>query len=151
MIEYQIDSNCIYNVDEKGFLIGQVKNAKHVISRPQYQRGSIEGVCQPGDRQWVTVIAGVCVDGTSMPPALIYQGAGNLQSTWPQSTHALLRHVPRRAKLAEATTIMGEHFSWTIMSAASVSCQSSNCPSGNPPSKLECPTCSKSVYLHFIT
>ncbi|KAG2037216.1 hypothetical protein BDR03DRAFT_957726 [Suillus americanus] len=29
------------------------------------------------------------------------------------------------------------------MSSATVLCQSSNCPHGNPPSRLECPTCNK--------
>jgi hypothetical protein len=38
---------------------------------------------QDGSREWITLLATVCADGTALPPSLIYAAAsGALQSTW---------------------------------------------------------------------
>ena len=38
---------------------------------------------QDGSKEWITVIATICADGTSLSPALIYKASsGNLQDTW---------------------------------------------------------------------
>ena len=40
---------------------------------------------QDGNREWITTIACICADGSSLPPALIYQAvSGNIQDTWLQ-------------------------------------------------------------------
>ncbi|RMZ85692.1 hypothetical protein DV736_g6558, partial [Chaetothyriales sp. CBS 134916] len=63
--KYDIDAKNIYNVDEKGFLIG--------LSRAS----------QDGNREFITLIAAICADGTSLAPALIYVGESeHLQDTW---------------------------------------------------------------------
>lgn len=38
---------------------------------------------QDGSREWITVLATICADGTALSPALIYKAAsGDLQDTW---------------------------------------------------------------------
>jgi hypothetical protein len=37
---------------------------------------------QDGNREWITLLACVCVDGTALEPAHIYEGKGALQSLW---------------------------------------------------------------------
>ncbi|KAF1982089.1 DDE-domain-containing protein, partial [Aulographum hederae CBS 113979] len=37
---------------------------------------------QDGSRNWITIIATICADGTCLPPGIIYAGAGDLQHTW---------------------------------------------------------------------
>ena len=40
-------------------------------------------IIQDGNREWVTVVACVCADGTSLDPGLIYRSAsGNTMDTW---------------------------------------------------------------------
>jgi hypothetical protein len=46
------------------------------------KQGKIKGALQTGNRSWITLIATICADGTYLPPALIYQGQGNLQTSW---------------------------------------------------------------------
>ncbi len=44
----------------------------------------MKGAGQDGSRNWVTIIASICADGSTLPPAVIFQGAGDIQSTWLQ-------------------------------------------------------------------
>jgi hypothetical protein len=84
MKQYQIHDRNRYNTDEKGFLQGVIKEAKHVVSIKQLRQGKIKGALQTGSRDWITVIACICQDGTYQPPAIIFQGHGNLQTSWVQ-------------------------------------------------------------------
>ncbi len=41
------------------------------------------GSCQDGSREFLSLLATICADGTALPPALIYQGESyDLQDTW---------------------------------------------------------------------
>ncbi len=53
------------------------------MNREAYDLGRIRGVRQDGSREFITLLAAICADGTALPPALIYQGASmDLQSSW---------------------------------------------------------------------
>jgi hypothetical protein len=53
------------------------------MTREEYNSGRIHNVQQDGNREFVSLLACVCADGTAVPPALIYQGkSGDLQNTW---------------------------------------------------------------------
>lgn len=83
--QYNIAPSNIYNMDEKGFLIGVVSKMKRVFSRRQYDQGGVKQVLQDGNREWITTIACICADGSSLNPALIYQAAsGKIQDGWLQ-------------------------------------------------------------------
>lgn len=81
--KYGILPENTYNMDEKGFLIGVLNKMKRYFTKHAIASGQLKGATQDGNREWVTVIAGICADGTSLPPALIYKALnGNLQDTW---------------------------------------------------------------------
>jgi hypothetical protein len=82
MQEYSIEPRNTYNMDEKGFLLGAINRSKRVFSKQLYARGEVLEAIQDGSREWITVLACICADGTVVPPAVIYPGKGALQSSW---------------------------------------------------------------------
>jgi hypothetical protein len=72
-------------MDEKGFLIGMLSNGFRIFSKHKYKQGGLKQRLQDGNREWITSIACICADGTSLSPGLIYQAvSGNIQDTWLQ-------------------------------------------------------------------
>jgi hypothetical protein len=85
MKEYDIQAQNMYNMDEKGFLIGQLSKVRRVFTRNAYEAGRVKHVMQDGNREWITLIATICADGTGLSPGLIYQAtSGNSQDSWLQ-------------------------------------------------------------------
>jgi hypothetical protein len=83
--EYGIEPRDMYNMDEKGFLIGVLSKAKRIFSRRQYEKGGLKQRLQDGNREWITTVACICADGTSLSSGLIYQAvSGDIQDTWLQ-------------------------------------------------------------------
>ncbi|KAF7571788.1 hypothetical protein PtrM4_092880 [Pyrenophora tritici-repentis] len=83
MKEYNVEPSHIFNMDEKGFMIGVTGRSKRVFDKRIYDRKGITAAVQDGSREWVTVLACICSDGTALSPALIFQSAaGALQSSW---------------------------------------------------------------------
>jgi hypothetical protein len=74
--KYNVDAENIYNMDEKGFLIGTTARSKRVFSKAIWQRGQVRAALQDGSREWITTLA--CF----LPPAIIFEGKGALQSSW---------------------------------------------------------------------
>jgi len=72
MREYNILPQNCYNIDEKGFATGILRNSKRVFSRQQWEAKEVRAARQDGSREWITVLASVCADGTALPPGLIY-------------------------------------------------------------------------------
>jgi hypothetical protein len=69
-------------MDEKGFAIGITNRSKRVFLRRLYKRKEVTEALQDGSREWITLLACICADGTKIAPAIIYQGKGGLQSGW---------------------------------------------------------------------
>tara|TARA_R110002003_G_scaffold410_1_gene19556 strand:+ start:3648 stop:5516 length:1869 start_codon:yes stop_codon:yes gene_type:complete len=87
--QYNIDSRHIYNMDEKGFLIGISSKVKRVFSRSAFEQGKLKHIVQDGNREWITTIACICADGSALTPTLIYQAQhGAVQDTWLQDFDA---------------------------------------------------------------
>ena len=81
--EYSIDSCHIYNMDEKGFMIGVTGRTKHVFSRRMWDKREVKATTQDGNRAWVTLLACICGDGSVLPPGLLYESANStIQSSW---------------------------------------------------------------------
>jgi DDE superfamily endonuclease len=81
--KYHITAENLYNCDEKGFLIGHSSATKRIMTREAYKQGRVRSSQQDGSREFITLLACVCANGSATPPALIYKGASNdLQSTW---------------------------------------------------------------------
>ena len=75
MAKYDIQASNTYNMDEKGFSLGSLHKTRRVFTKSLYQSGQLLGHTQDGNREWITLIAGICDDGTALPPALIYKAA----------------------------------------------------------------------------
>ena len=55
------------------------------MTKEAYNSGRVRYVQQDGSREFISLLACVCADGTALPPVLIYQGASNdLQNSWIQ-------------------------------------------------------------------
>lgn len=83
--QYDIQPEHMYNMAEKGFMIGVLVKMKRVFSKKLYDEGKLRAMLQDGNREWITTIACICGDGSALTPALIYQATtGNIQDSWLQ-------------------------------------------------------------------
>jgi hypothetical protein len=81
--EYKIQPRLIYNMDEKGFLIGKLSKMKRIFTQRTWEERGIKQMIEDGNREWVTVIGCICADGTWHPPTCIYKGtSGYLRENW---------------------------------------------------------------------
>ena len=81
--QYNIEPRHTYNIDEKGFLLGVIGRSKRVFSREIWERKEVREALQDGSREWITVLACVCADGSALPPGIIYESANKgIQSSW---------------------------------------------------------------------
>jgi hypothetical protein len=87
--KYELQPCQIYNMDEKGFSMGILQKGSRIFSKAAYEQGKYKHFLQDGNREWITVLACICADGTALPPALIYAAkSGNLQDSWLQDFEA---------------------------------------------------------------
>jgi hypothetical protein len=83
MLQYEIQPYNTYNMDKIGFMIGVTTRSKQVFSRRQWERKEVREALQNSSREWVTLLATVCADGTALPPGIIYQSDNStLQAPW---------------------------------------------------------------------
>lgn len=89
MLQYDIQPYNLYNMDEKGFMIGMLKKTKRVFDKEAFERGQIVGNTQDGNCEWITAVCCICADGTHIPPGLIYKAkTGDVQDSWVQDLNA---------------------------------------------------------------
>ena len=74
MDEHYITADDIWNVDEKGFLIGIGLKMRRIMSRKAYEEGRCRQSTQDGNREFITLIACVLALGKALPPTLLYKG-----------------------------------------------------------------------------
>ena len=80
---YEVEPKHTYNMDEKGFIIGAVGRQKRIFSKRLFKKKQFKQMLQDGNREWISLLACVCADGTALPPALIYAAdSKNIQDTW---------------------------------------------------------------------
>jgi hypothetical protein len=76
-------------MDEKGFLIGIVGRSKRIFSRRMWEKKEVRASLQDGSRAWITLLACICANGSTLPPGLIYEAANKgIQSTWVEDIKA---------------------------------------------------------------
>jgi hypothetical protein len=69
-------------MDEKGFLIGFLTKSKRIYLKKAYEKGTLIGNDQDGNRERIIILACICTDSTDIPLALIYQAVtSNLQDS----------------------------------------------------------------------
>jgi hypothetical protein len=87
--QYHLEARDIYNMDEKGFLIGITSRSKRIFSKRQWEKKEVRASLQDGSREFLTLLACCCADGSSLPPSLIYAAAhGAIQSSWVEEIEA---------------------------------------------------------------
>ena len=87
--KHNLTAECIYNWDEKGFLIGMAAVTKRIMSKKAYETGRITAASQDGNREFISLLACVSAVGVALPPALLYPGeSGDLQDGWLQDLQA---------------------------------------------------------------
>ena len=70
-------------MDEKGFMIGVISRMKRCFDRVLYEKKQSKQSQHDGNREWVTVLATICADGTTLPPGIIFPAAGTaVQASW---------------------------------------------------------------------
>ncbi|EED15568.1 pogo transposable element, putative [Talaromyces stipitatus ATCC 10500] len=83
--QYNLAPEQIYNMDEKGFMLGIMTKEKRIFSRRKYKKGGHKQFLQDGNREWITTIACICANGRAISPSLIYMAkSGNIQDSWLQ-------------------------------------------------------------------
>jgi hypothetical protein len=84
--QYNIEPRHTYNMDEKGFMLGVLTRSKRVFSKRLYEEGKIKAHIQDGKREWITLLACICADGSALDPAIIYKStSGSIQDSWLQA------------------------------------------------------------------
>ena len=86
--QYQISNEDIYNMDEKCFLQGGVGKLKIMVSK--YEGKAL--MAEAGNREWVSVIECVSMDGRILAPLIIFKGK--------QQRPAWYNSLPEGAKIA---------------------------------------------------
>ena len=86
--EYGILPENLYNMDEKGLQLGIGARATAMIDRDQKTAYSVED----GNRELVTVIETICVDGSILHPSVIFQGVRR-NSEWGRNNPCNARFV----------------------------------------------------------
>jgi hypothetical protein len=82
MRQYDVDAKNVYNMDEKGFLIGKTSRSKRVFSKQPWQQKKVTAALQDGNRDWITIMACICADGSWIDPAVIFEAKGRLHDAW---------------------------------------------------------------------
>lgn len=87
--QYQISEDNIYNMlwmKKASFSADSIRSegcSQRIFSKDLKGSGKLLGAAQDGSRDWLTVVATICADGTALAPLLIYQSeAGNIQDSW---------------------------------------------------------------------
>jgi hypothetical protein len=84
--QYHVEARHMYNMDEKGFLLGVVGRSKRIFSKASYEDGKRRSTIQDSSREWTTLLACICADGSYLEPALIYRSkSGSIQDSWLQA------------------------------------------------------------------
>ncbi|KAF2821576.1 hypothetical protein CC86DRAFT_426990, partial [Ophiobolus disseminans] len=81
--KYHLRASDIYNMDEKGFHLGRGEGSTRIFSRDLWESGGCWQPIADGNREWMTVIAAVCADGSALPPSVLYAAtSSNIQERW---------------------------------------------------------------------
>jgi hypothetical protein len=83
IVEYDLEPAHTYNMDEKGFAIGVLGRSKRIFDRRAWEKGEVRQSLQDGNREWVSLLACICADGTALPPGIIFASKNStIQARW---------------------------------------------------------------------
>jgi hypothetical protein len=70
-------------MDEEGFLLGVLGRSKRIFDRPSYDKEKRRSTIQDGSREWITLLAWICADGSYLESAFTYKSATGHLATGP--------------------------------------------------------------------
>jgi hypothetical protein len=83
--EHNVLPKNIYNIDEKGFIIGVIKKGKRIFDRALFGKRLNQQASHDSNQEWFTVVAAICGDGTTLPLCVIIPlPSGEVQQLWVQ-------------------------------------------------------------------
>src|ERR1700712_4671372 len=92
----------MYNIDEKGFMMGVCQKTHRIFTKRTFEGNGDARAGQDGNREWVTILAAICADETSLSPAVIYKAAsGDIQDDWLQDFDPTSTAVSSRVHLMD--------------------------------------------------
>ena len=59
-------------MNKKGFLISITSRSKRVFLKQLWQQKKVTAAFQDGNRDWITIMACICADGSWIDPAVIF-------------------------------------------------------------------------------
>ena len=71
--KYNIIVDNIYNFDEKDFLIDVIAAIKRIMTFEAYESDRITHVSHDDSREFISLLACICVNDTALSSALIYR------------------------------------------------------------------------------
>jgi hypothetical protein len=77
--KYNVNLSDIYNIDEKGILIGLIHKTKVIVSILEARKSCLKNCIQPGNREFVTLIE--CISTSGRPLSLWVTFKGKQQNT----------------------------------------------------------------------
>jgi hypothetical protein len=81
--EHEVEAENTYNMDEKGFMIGVIGKSKRIFDKVLFGKKQHKQSSHDGNREWVTVLASICGDGSTLPPCVIFPSpSGDVQQSW---------------------------------------------------------------------
>ena len=93
-IEYDVQPSDIYNMDEKGFILGAADRARVLVRSPNRQTDRQRRAA--GNRDFATAVEAVSIDGFWIPPLIIMRGENlqvDLPSKRPKGKYVSLIHL----------------------------------------------------------
>jgi hypothetical protein len=93
MQQYDVDAENVYNMDEKGFLLGKTLRTKRIFSKQLWEQKKVTAALQDSSREWITVLATICADGSWVDPAVIFEAKGALRDAWLRDVDAQKHQV----------------------------------------------------------
>ena len=92
--QYDLEPAHTYNMDEKGFAIGVTGRSKRIFDKVLHGKKHFKQSLHDGNREWVTLLATICGDGSVLPPGIIYAAAGRaVQASWVASIDKKIHDV----------------------------------------------------------
>jgi hypothetical protein len=80
---YSITAENIYNMDEKGFIIGQIQKSRRIFTKASYGDKKTAMAGQDGSRELISTLVTICADGSVLSLAVIYKAvSGDIQDSW---------------------------------------------------------------------
>jgi hypothetical protein len=107
MAQYELLPENTYNMDEKGFAIGVIGRSKRIFDKVLYGKKQFRQSLHDGNREWVTLLACICADGTPQASSIQLLEEPYNRAGLPQShQRSTLCTSPHHLMAGQTTTLV---------------------------------------------